>query len=207
VKQAAHALSILMHPVFMPLITVWLALRVDPHLGYFLTDDARLLTLGIVAIMTAIFPLASTLLLLRAGVIRSLEMPLREERIAPYLMTLIYYGMAWYLLDRSPLHRSLAGLFSGAFLALAITTVITFRWKISAHMVGIGGLLGALAGLSAVHGLHLLPLLGAFILGAGLLGTARLINGTHSPAQVYAGAALGFACTFLAVTKGPAWPS
>jgi hypothetical protein len=195
----ARVLNILLHPLFMPLYTVALALRVDPHLAFFLPGELRWIVIGMVALMTVAFPLTSTLLLLRTGLVRSLQMPERKERIAPFAMTAIYYGMAWYLLHRTPLHEAVFAIFFGAILALAITTFVTLRWKISAHMVGIGGLIGALAGLTAIHSLPLLPVIAAAVLLAGALGTARLLTSDHTPAQVYTGAAAGFLCTYLCV--------
>jgi hypothetical protein len=195
----AKALNILLHPLFMPLYTVALAMRVDPHLAFFLPVELRWIVIGMVALMTVGFPLTSTLLLLRTGLVRSLQMPERKERIAPYMMTAIYYGMAWYLLHRTPLHEAVFAIFIGAILALVFTTIVTLSWKISAHMVGIGGLIGALAGLTAVHSLPLLPVIAFAVLLAGALGTARLLTSDHTPAQVYTGAGVGFLCTYLCV--------
>ncbi|MEO8587935.1 MAG: hypothetical protein ABI432_01070 [Flavobacteriales bacterium] len=198
-RTAARWLSVLLHPLFMPVFTLWLAFRVDPHLAFFIPDEARWIILGMVALMTIVFPLTSALLLLRAGLISSLLMPTRTERIAPYIMTMIYYAMTWYLLRRSPLHPAVHGLFLGALVALGVTTVVTFRWKISAHMVGIGGAIGALVGLSVLHSLPLLPPIAALIVLAGALASARLLSSDHSPAQVYAGVLLGGACTYVCV--------
>lgn len=199
-------LSYLLHPLLMPTITLWLALRIDPHLAYFIAPQDQWKVLMMVALMTIGFPLASALLLMRAGLVGSLEMPGRRERIAPYGMSLVYYGMTAYLLARTPLHPMALALFIGAALALLLTTLITLRWKISAHMVGIGGLLGALVALSVRHGLQAFALICAAVVAAGALGTARLLDSDHSPAQVYAGAALGFGSVLLAVLGLPAWP-
>ncbi len=113
-------------------------------------------------------------------------MPDRTERIAPYVMTLdllrhdllpaATYAIApdrWF------------ALFIGVFLALLLTTLITVRWKISAHMVGIGGVIGAMLGLSILHGLPLLPLLALLMICAGLLGTARLLSSDHTQGQTH----------------------
>lgn len=195
----ARLLSYALHPLLMPTLSLWLALELDMRLGYFLAGQARWVVVGMVALMTIAFPLTSALLLVRAGLVSSLEMPRRQERIAPYVMTLMYYGMTWYLLSRTPLDPLALALFGGAVIALGITTVVTLRWKISAHMVGIGGLVGALAGISAVHALPLLPVIGAGIVAAGSLGTARLLTSDHEPAQVYAGALTGFLSVLCAV--------
>lgn len=198
-NAVARLLSIVLHPLFMPTYTLWLTMQLDPHMGFFLDARGRWLVLGMVALMTIAFPITSTLLFIRAGIVSGLNMPSRRERIAPFTMTLLYYGMAWFLLARTPLHSSFELLFFGAFIALALTTLVTIRWKISAHMVGIGGCIGALIGVNMLHGLDLfLPIVGTIVL-AGALGTARLLTSDHTPAQVYAGLGLGLLCSGFGV--------
>ncbi|MBX2972656.1 MAG: hypothetical protein KF797_06105 [Flavobacteriales bacterium] len=196
---AARLLSYVLHPLLMPLIALWAMLRLDPHVGYFLSPADRLRLLGMVAIMTVVFPVVSVLLLRRAGLVTSLELPRREERIVPYLMTLLYGGMALYLLFRTPLHPIAHALFIGILCAVALSAIITVWWKISAHTVGIGGLVGSLFGLHAVHGLDLFLPIAAAILLSGLLATARLLTSDHAHAQIHAGMALGMLCTFCAM--------
>lgn len=202
-KRAAHWLSIALHPLFMPVCTVVLVLHLDPHLRFFVRPEHRAVLTGMVALLTVAFPLFSTLLLVRAGVVSGITLPHRQERAIPYAMTLFYYALTWYLLRRSPFTETLEPLFLGAFVALFITALVTLRWKISAHMVGIGGLVGALAGLARAHGaIHLGPL-AMVILLAGALGTARLLASDHTQGQVFAGALLGFLCVFGAVAMVP----
>ena len=202
VLPAARFLSYALHPLLMPVFTLWLALELDLHLSYFMAAESRLALLGMVALMSIVFPLTSALLLKRAGMLTSLEMPRRADRIAPFTMTLLYQAMTWYLLHKLPLHPLLLALFGGAVLALALTTMITLRWKISAHMVGIGGCLGAIVALELMHRMGaFIPICGLVLL-AGALGTARLLASDHTPLQVLAGTALGFACVVAAVT----WP-
>jgi len=195
----ARALSVALHPLFMPTYTFVLALYFDRSLSYFLDERVHWMMVGMVALMTIAFPMTSTALLIRAGLVRSWEMPSRQERIAPYTMTLLYYGMIWYLLARTALHPAAILLFGGSFAALSITTLITLRWKISAHMVGIGGCLGALVALRSIHALPIIIPIMVLIIVAGALGTARLLTSDHSPAQIYTGTAIGFASTFVSI--------
>ena len=106
------------------------------------------------------------------------------------------------LLQRTPLHWTVGALFIGIFVALLFTTLITLKWKISAHMVGIGGVLGAICGLTTLHGLNTFFVIAGLILVAGILGTMRLLITDHTPAQIYAGTALGVACTYASVIFG-----
>lgn len=196
-QRLAQALSILLHPLFMPVFTVALALWLDPHLGYFLDRRACLIVLAMVGLMTVAFPLFSILLLIRSGLLSGLQMPTRKERIAPYCMNLIYYVMAWFLLARTPLHPMVPAFMAGAAVALLLTTLITLRWKISAHMVGMGGSCGALLTLGFVHQVPVLVPLAIAVAVAGALGTARLLTSDHTPAQVCTGFFVGAVSTFV----------
>ncbi|MCC7502225.1 MAG: hypothetical protein IT229_06830 [Flavobacteriales bacterium] len=197
----AHALSILLHPLLMPVITLGVAFRLDPHLSYFIEPRSQLIILLMVGVMTVVFPLMSIALLWRSELVSGPTLPLREERTAPYVMTLFYHAMAYYLLRRNELDPVTFSLMIGGMVALLATLLINLQWKISAHMVGIGGLLGALTSLLLQHG-TIVPLeLAPFILVAGALGTARLLVSDHTPAQIYVGGAVGFLSTFVCVMK------
>lgn len=206
-RVAAKFLSIVLHPLFMPFYTMVLAFRLDPHLVFLLlggNGQLLLVNMLMVFVMTAIFPLVSCLLFLRAGVITHITMPTRQERIMPFTVTLFYYGLTFYMLHKSPHHPATYGMLLGAMVALALTLAITLRWKISVHMVGIGGLLGALSALLVLHGTFAPIEMAFMILLAGALGTARLLTSDHTAGQVHAGAVLGFASTFLCVLFYPA---
>lgn len=201
-RPLARLLSIALHPLFMPVYTLALAMQIDPFVAFLLPVEGRWITLAMVTVMTVAFPLTSALLLKRAGVVKSLEMHDRQERIGPYVMTMVYYTMAWYLLQQAPLDLTASRMFAGATIAVALTAVITLRWKISAHLVGLGGLIGAVAGLDHVHGLGAFPIIAGLIVLAGVLGTARLLTSDHTEGQVIAGGVLGAACTYASVVAG-----
>lgn len=193
-KQAAHLLSLLLHPVWMPTLALVLAFAIDPHLTFSFTTKGQWIIIGMVFIMTALFPISSMFMLWRSGMVSELAMPRRSERIVPYILVLIYFCMAYYLLRRTPSHPLVFALFTGIILALVLDLFITLRWKVSIHMTGIGGLVGMVLGLVLLHGAlaRFLPLL---LLLAGALGTARLLVTDHTPAQVYAGTLIGFVAT------------
>lgn len=191
----AQLLSIILHPLFMPVYTLAFMLWADPY--FYMATPSRMVLLGMVTLMTVAFPITSVLLLVRSGMVSGLRMPDRRERIAPYCMTLVYYGMTWFLLAKTRLHPQLIGLMVAAGLALLVTTVITLRWKISAHMVGIGGMAGAVFALAQLHGLAFAVPLMIALLAAGALGTSRLLVSDHTPAQVYSGFLVGASCVVL----------
>ncbi|HQV38467.1 MAG: hypothetical protein IPL81_00770 [Flavobacteriales bacterium] len=200
-RKAAHTLSLLLHPVWMPTFAVIIAFHIDPHLTFAFTPQGQWVIVGMVFVMSALFPISSMFMLWRSGAVSKLAMPDRKERIVPYLLTLIYFCMTYYLLRRSPNHPATLALFCGIIIALVVDLVITIRWKISLHMTGIGGLIGMVLGLMVLHGtpVGFAPIL---LVMTGALGTARLLVTDHSPAQIYAGALVGLASTFLCLLFG-----
>jgi membrane-associated phospholipid phosphatase len=64
-------------------------------------------------------------------------------------------------------------------------------------MIGIGGLIGTFFGLSTFLMVDLRISIIIFLLISGLLGSARLTVGSHSPSQIYAGLVLGFLCEYF----------
>ena len=148
------------------------------------------LIIGVVVASTLALPLLSVLIMLRFGKISTIYMEDKRERNWPLLQTAIVYAAAFYVLKDIPVFIPIFIL--GAIASMVIAMVINLKWKISLHMIGIGGFCGGLAALfiltqegSPVY------LAFAFIL-AGVLGTARLLLEAHTSMQILAGFMLGF---------------
>lgn len=201
-RPLANLLSVLLHPLWMPTLMIWLCFGLDPYMSYGYSKDLLLLLFGMVFAMTAVFPLVSALLMRRSGLVTDLTMPHRHERIPAFIIALMYYGMCWFLIRRTTDNPITSGIFMGAFVSLLLVSLLTLRWKISAHMAGIGGLIGAVLAVVVIDEREApLLLCGLFVL-AGALGTARLIASDHTPAQVYTGALLGCACVYGCAALG-----
>ena len=74
-----------------------------------------------------------------------------------------------------------------------LTLVVSIWWKISIHMIGIGGLLGAVAALSIKFVADQQLIIMGLVLIAGLIAYSRLFLNAHNPSQVYSGLGLGIA--------------
>ena len=90
-----------------------------------------------------------------------------------------------------------------SLIVMALAIVVTLWWKISAHMFGVGGLMGGVVAVSYFVE-HINPhyLIMALLLISGLVGSSRLLLKKHTPAQVYTGFLLGFMVTFIRVWIG-----
>lgn len=186
----------------MPLLALFLAIQFDPYLSLFLSPAKAQLTLIVVALATFVFPLINLFFLKQARVITSYSLIIRRERIAPVITTLVYFGLGYYLLLKGSLPTVIYSMYLGAVISVVIALLITLRWKISMHAIGISGVLGSLYGLFKVHEFAHFPLLIALILITGWVMTARLALQAHTTAQVFAGMALGFVVTWISVVTG-----
>jgi hypothetical protein len=191
-SRIAKTISNILHPLLMPTYGFALLFFTKNYISTFTPISLKLLILGITFFFTFILPSANAFILLKMGRIKSLEMQTKEERIIPYTSTILYYFCLFYLFYNTQFPPVFKNLILGASIAVLLTFILNFKWKISAHSIGIGGIAGALLGIIYRLQIDLHLVLMFVILCSGLVGYARLKLKAHTPAQVYAGLALGF---------------
>ena len=187
--QLSKFISIVLHPVFMPLLALHLTLgalhsirEISQYLNYIY---------GIVICCTIILPLMSIFFLITRGRVSSLEMSNHNERSLPLFITVIWMSLGFYMLNSVLFYATiLKAELIGAILIILIAAIISKFWKISLHLLGIGGVVGVFIALQIIQG-GVLYLLLLFILFSGILGVARIDQKAHNHAQVYVGFLLG----------------
>jgi hypothetical protein len=185
--------SWLFHPLLMPAYAVTLLFSLRSYLSISIPAPVRLFIYGTVIVTTLALPALFVLLLYQRGRVKSLEMAEANERRLSYLVTAVFYFIAFWLMKTWQVPRIFPVLFAGACFIIVAAFLINLRWKISIHMMGLGGLLGLVWCLPGLLYVNVLPYFTALVLIAGLTGTARLLRQAHTPAQVYAGLLAGFA--------------
>ncbi|RYF46716.1 MAG: hypothetical protein EOO39_49365, partial [Cytophagaceae bacterium] len=169
------------------------------------SPDLRLSLLVLVFIGTFAVPSLLIFYLYRTGVLADLNMPDRSDRRLPYLLSGIVYLVVTYLFafrmslfsETSP---EVAVILGSITLSILLVGLINTVWKISAHAVGIGGVLGTVMLMLAKHGdTELFVPFVILIVLSGLLATARLQLNAHTIGQVSAGLGLGVLVSGLAV--------
>jgi membrane-associated phospholipid phosphatase len=200
-RKIAVITSAIMHPLMMPLLAVFIAFKFDWYLSGILVNDQENIIFLIIAMSTIAFPGLNILLLKWYGVVSSLSMPIRKERSAPFVSTLFFFCLGYYLLRKGSLPTPLYSIYLGCSLVLLILILINLKWKISVHAAGSAGVVGSTIGLFQIHDFSNLWLISILIVLTGLTLSSRLILKAHTPAQVYVGAVIGFATTYSAVTS------
>jgi len=196
----AKSLSVIFYPLFVPTYGIALfcwayALQTEVPFPWIWTAIAVIGTF----VLTCALPITAIWILMRRGTVKDLNIGDARERTMPYLYSLMGFGF-WAYLMIAVLHAplSLAYVSIGATFAIGLITLINRWWKISAHLTGLGGLIGGMFSYCLETGT--LPTWHTLVLWFALtwlLMWARLYLNAHTSAQVCAGWLLGMSCTFL----------
>jgi len=183
----ARFFSIITHPVLMPFLCFYISIQVIPNS---LSED--LLFIYLTFFLFSIFlPSLTTFLLFKKGKINSLEMDVSKERTIPLIINAVFLFFAYTML--SPFINTvplLKAQILGVIIIMVITSFISRFWKISLHMIGVGGLIGALLAMQYFYqGSLYLILISVFL--SIVIALARIKEKSHSYPQLYAGLFLG----------------
>lgn len=177
----------------MPLIAVVLLFSLPTFLGFMTHEKLKIVILILIAVNTLIFPLLFSLFLKWRGIIESLYMKTVEERRWPYLFSIFMFIVCIWLFREFRINPILTNFLMGAAVAIFILLVMSYaNFKMSAHLLGMGGLVGIFTVVAISDGIDLSFLLILLVLLSGLLGTARLQLKAHRPIEIYSGFLVGF---------------
>ena len=188
--KIARTISVLFHPIIMPTIGLLILFNTHSILVYTYPSVKRAIYI-ITFFGTSILPLSFIPFFLYSKFLNNLFMNERKERVIPFLITTVLYFFTYFLIWRFPLSDFVKQFLLACAVSIGLVTLISFIWKISAHMVGIGGIVGLLISLMIHENANILVYLIPAIVAAGLIGSSRLVLQVHNPPQVYAGFLLG----------------
>lgn len=194
-KIIAKIISEVLHPLLMPFYGI-LMMFFYSYL-YIYPTIFKLFILGGVLLFTCLIPALSILMLYKLGKIKTIGLNHREDRPLPYAICFISYLFCGIYLFRTGLPLWATAYVAGGLLAVITAALVNIKWKISAHMTGIGGVLGAAFALATIQMIFPMYLFMGLILAAGLLGTSRIALGCHTIMQVIAGTINGFAWVYI----------
>ena len=200
-KSISHVISTVFQPLLMPTYGIML-LFVYTYFGVIYSHQFWQIVSPVILFSFAI-PAILIFLLFRMGIISDLSLKVRRERFYPYLITLLSYSAMIVFYYRMHMPRWFMMIMAASVAIMVIAIFITLMWKISAHMFGIGGLIGGAMAVSfyVERSNPYYMFMGLFII-AGLVGTSRLILKRHTLSQVIAGFLLGFLVSFMFVWVG-----
>ncbi len=191
-------ISVVFQPLVIPSLVFGLVLFVVPE-STSIPEAFKYRIFYLIALSTLAIPMVTIFGLRLSGTLKSVHMADLKDRAIPFSVTSIYYILTVYFLfqkeELDPILWQVLGIIA---LAIVVLTLVTFFWKMSAHMTGLGGLIAVVVvlGLKFPTFQPLYPLLGSLVL-TGLVATVRLYLEAHKPIEIYVGLLFGFFLCFV----------
>jgi len=190
-KRFANFISYIFHPLLMPTYGLSLIFFLNSYISKAIPLQAKIAIIAIVFLNTALLPALIFVFMKFQHYITSLKMENRAERLIPFIVTAIFYFITFYALRKFYLPFYVYYLIFGSACLIVIALIINLWWKISIHMLGIGGLFGALICISFIFMANFILIIALLAVMAGFIGFSRIILDAHTPAQVYTGFVTG----------------
>ncbi len=213
-RVVSKILSWIFLPLLAPVYAVMIAMYIenwenlysmyqDNNL-YTLDEKAKEVLLYLFSAFSFLAPALTVLFLQTRGSVSSVMMEKRSERIIPSIMTNLFgVCLLLILLYKVPLalqgSRFLFGLAGGSLLAVAVCTMLTFRWKVSLHAAGMGILSGFLYMYYSKMLVFPMWILVAVFIASGVVMSARMYLKLHTLSQLLVGYSIGFVGIVLGV--------
>ena len=198
VRSLALLLSVVFQPLLMPSLVFGVLFFGVPQASS-IPESFKYRLFYLIVSSTMLIPLVLMLGLRWSGLIKSLHFEEKGERRTPFILVTVFYLLTTYfLMGKTELDPILWQGMGVITFSVVLLTGVTFFWKMSAHMTGIGGLLAVLGVLGIYFpSLKLAYLLVAVVVLGGSVASARLYLDAHSPSEVYVGLLVGFVTCWL----------
>jgi len=185
--------------VFQPLLIPTFAMILLMNMDVFATMSSLWRWVAIIGtlLFTGILPAVPILFMMKRGEVNDLFISKKEERTMPYLFSFMAYVFWALFMWRTLLFPTfIVAMGMGSAVSIFIIVLINLKWKISAHMAGVGGLCGSVFGVCYRMALNPMWLFVVILVISALVALSRLELKAHTPGQVLAGFGVGFVAVF-----------
>jgi len=190
-KLIANGISGLTHPVLVPTFGAFLIYNSESIFSQ-ISFDTKLNIFLITFGLTFVLPMVFILLFLGFKEFTKLKSSNKNERVFPLLIVLLSYSFAYDFLKDNTVLLILNTFLLSVIAGLTLALIINFFWKISLHMVGVGGIISLAVFLKQVFFADTYIYFIIFVFIAGIIASIRLFLQEHSSLQIISGFALGF---------------
>lgn len=196
--RLSRALSWLLHPFVVPLYVMVFLLLTDGFLSR-LPITVKSYLAWVVMLYAAIVPMLSIAFMKGLGLLKNFGLHSQRSRLLPLLVGAISYVMCAITLSDIAVATVVRKFVLAAACCEVLAFIVTPFWKISLHLICMGGATAIFTLLSvAGAGQHFWALVVTILL-SGALASARLHLGAHNPLQIAAGYFGGLIVAILAM--------
>jgi len=204
VTIVAKFISIVFHPLLMATYLFLMLSHTLPAALNPVPMEGQQRFILLICMVTFLIPMTTVIFFRMMGTIESLQFFNRQDRVVPFLMITVFYGVVTYFFYdkfRIGLHDNVLRLMIVLDLLVVVTTAITFFYKVSVHSLCMWGMIGIVLYLhkASDNNMLLIPSVVLFLL-TGLVMASRLQLNAHNANEIWFGAAAGFGVSFAAMT-------
>lgn len=196
INRFSQVISYFFHPLLMPTIGVILLMYSNSYVSYIPVNAKKWLII-LTSVGTLLLPALMLPMFLLQGKISNLQLDKTRERIFPLILTTVFYLLTYMLFIKIPVLKFVHAFIFACFLSVLFAAVISVRWKISTHMIGLGGMTGLVLMASFRLDINFLYALIGILIASGLTGSSRLYLKAHDLRQVYSGYIVGLVTMIL----------
>nr|WP_302831501.1 hypothetical protein [uncultured Bacteroides sp.] len=193
--RTAKVISALFTPFSIPFLA-FLVLFLFSYLRI-MPIQYKLIVLGVVYCFTILMPTLTIFLFRKINGFTPDDLAERKRRYVPFILTITSYVFCLLMMHRLNIPWYMTGIIFASLVMMIICVIVNLKWKLSEHMAGAGAVIGGLVAFSDLFGYNPIWWLCAFILIAGILGTARIILQHHTLGEVMGGFTVGLICSLL----------
>lgn len=194
----AKGLSVILHPVLMPVWMMFVLISQGLLLSY-ATDQAKIYFTVVIVLNTVVVPAICIFLFNRVRFWRENPNMDFRQRILPMAVMIICYGACLLMIRDIPFAYTVKKMLTAGIGCILFGLIVSFWWKVSLHMTAQGAAVAFLGVMLLSGAEKMMPILCVSIAMAALLASARLYLGAHDWKQVAAGFAGGFIITLLTI--------
>ena len=195
IRAGAQLMSLIFHPVFVPLYTVWLYFYLSPR--FFLPANRYFLILYL-SIVAIIIPLLFFLIILWAKGFSGYRLPNPDERLFFSIIMFVVYGIIFYKIYKYHQFIELFPFFIGIILSvLSLAVYNYFKLKPSIHAMAVSGTITFFVTWSYYSQINILNYLSLMIAMAALVMASRVYLGAHSLKDISRGVLIGILMQFV----------
>jgi hypothetical protein len=197
-RKLALLISVVFQPLLMPSLVFGLLFFGVPQ-ATSLPEAFKVRIFYLIVCATLLIPVVLMLGLRWSGYVKSLHFEEKSDRRVPFILVTLFYVLTTYFLkEKTELDPILWQGMGVITAAVTLLTVVTYFWKMSAHLTGIGGVLAV----TGILGLYFPSVTVAYLLVATLvlgggIASSRLYLDAHRPAEVYVGLLVGFVTCWI----------
>lgn len=189
-QKFAKAISLIFHPLIMPLVGVVFFFFKSPR---YIPEPVMYAKVYAISLLTIVVPLLVFYLLKNRGIVATIYLSKVKERIVPLIIQCV---LVLLILNRVTPANELIELyyfFLGILVSsMACLVLAFFKLKASIHMTAIGGVLMFFMAIGIHYKININGSLALLFVISGAIASSRWILKAHTPAELIIGFVVGF---------------